>query len=183
MRQPVTHRRWGRLLEQQEKRNAEHAHETGRSKCTSTVTTSHRISKARRKRPRGSFSTGMEARLLRATRPRLRCVAGALRRAPPAGALGPAIGRIRTRKRRIDRVSAVAVGACLSARADAGLRRELARELQGLPAAAETRELQPRSGDAKDRRIGRCQPLTGEREPGPAIGLNQSIVSNVCGAR
>ena len=36
-----------------------------------------------------------------------------------------------------------------SARSGAGLRRELARELQGVPAAAEAGELQPRPGDAE----------------------------------
>src|SRR5262249_21216537 len=82
-----------------------------------------------------------------------------------AGPLRPAFGSVRARQPRGDRLPDLEDRARLPARPGAGLCREVARELQGFPAAAEARELQPRSGDAEAHRDRRTQPAGAGVEP------------------
>jgi arylsulfatase A-like enzyme len=109
----------------------------------------------RRRQARGAALQPVEARLLRAAPPRVRRVGRTVRGSALAGALRSALRSLRARKSRIDRLRAVEDRARLPAGAGAGLSRQLAGYLQGVPTEAEAGELQPRPGDAEAHRSGR----------------------------
>ena len=135
-----------------------------RSRCTSTATTCARSSRARRRSRRArSSSTGATT----ASSWRCATTTGSSS-SPSSAATASTSGRSRsstcacrssttcapTRSSAASHESigypTVADRARLPARAGAGLRRRVARELQGVPAAPEAGELQPRPGDAED---------------------------------
>ena len=83
----------------------------------------------------------------------LRSLGRAARHAAHAEAVRPARRSVRARRPRRHRLQDVAVRAHLPAGAGAGLREELARELQGVPAAPEAGQLQPERRDGQARRV------------------------------
>ena len=111
----------------------------------------------RRRQPGGSSLPAVEGRVHGAARPRLRRVAGAPGDAAGAQALQPALGPLRARGPRRDGVPALAHRPRVRARAGAGVRRQVAAELQGFPAAAEAGQLQHRRRDGEAEQARRQQ--------------------------
>ena len=85
-------------------------------------------------------------------------LAGSLRASAFPEALQPAIRSVRAGRPRGHRLSALAAGARLPARAGAGVRREVPGHVQGIPAEPDGGQLQPRPGD--EDALGRRQQVT-----------------------